>query len=1007
MVQRRSVSLFVLLFFLAIVSNAQLVINEYSVHKGLNDFGQSHDWIEIYNNSVNTIDLSDYYLSDEIDNPQKWNLPNIDLASDELIAICASGLNISEKIDHWESLVLAENLWRYQIGNAEPDTDWKNLDFNDDSWSVGTGGIGYGDNDDNTIIGNVNSIYMRREFQIADLNDLGSMILHADFDDAFVAYLNGIEIARSDNILGDSPPYNASVQFDMEALLYQGLEPFSKSFDEDEVETLLQEGVNVFAVQVHNVSLSSSDLSSNFYLSTAIKSNEYNYFELPSWFTPEIENNYFHSNFKLSLDENIILAHEDGNIVDLVLVDESLEFQISKGRKPNGSNNWCFFNTPSPESSNVNSICYEGFAETPELSSESGWYVNDFTIFAEDNNGTIHYTTNGDIPTTSSLIYSEPILIDSTSIYSFRAFADGNILPSKIVDRIYILDKDNHNLPVLSIYTNEENLWDFNTGIYVSGPNAEFNYPFFGSNFWQPWSRFSRLEFFDENKNKIAEEHLDIEIHGGWSRAEPQKSFRFDFKSEYTGNLEYSIFDSKPELNSFNNFNVRNGGQHVNVDKIQDAIITRASRNLSLDVQAYQPCILYLNGAYWGVYGIREKMDEHYIQSNHDLSDQNLDLLNSFGVLNGSDDQFLLDVGTILNEDVTGPFFYSNFSNLFDIQNYIDYFSVQTYIQNMDWLGINWGANNIKLWREQSANSKWRYMLFDTDAAFGFFGQNIFNNYIEAARNPSFPNAHSLVFNHVLENNQFKCEFANRSADLINTTFEPNNLFETTEVIKSDIENAMQDHIDYWNAPGSIDAWNESINSILNYNFQRINTARNHLQQSLDLNGQFSINLDVFPAGSGSITINSITPLNYPWQGVYFNGCPVEIIAEANEGFEFSHWSENGHLSQADFDQNLIVDFFQNDNFVANFLPALSVEEVAKNGINLFPNPSSGLLKLNVSEGHWHSYRVFSSEASLVMESKIKWGENTIDLTHLSDGVYILEIHGEYGVSFERVVLKK
>jgi len=984
-----------------------LLINEYSAHKGLNDLDQNNDWIEIYNNSTNTLNLSNYYLSDDIDDLQKWNLPNVDLTSNELLAICASGLNISEKPDHWESLVLAENLWRYQIGNAEPDLNWNNLGFNDDSWSEGAGGIGYGDNDDNTVIGNVNAVYLRREFQITDLNDLSNMILHADFDDAFVAYLNGIEIARSENIVGDSPPYNTNVQFDMEALLYQGLEPFSKSFSEDEIENLLQEGTNILAVQVHNISFSSSDLSSNFYLSAAIKSDQYNYFEIPTWFDPEIENNYFHSNFKLSSNESIVISHEDGNIIDLVLADENLKFQISKGRKPNGSNNWCFFNTPSPGSSNTNSICYEGFAQVPELNVESGWYTNNFTISVEDNDNTIHYTTNGDIPTTSSPIYFEPILIDSTSVYSFRAFANGNVLPSKIVDRIYILDKDNHNLPVLSIYTNDENLWDFDTGIYVSGPNAELTYPFFGSNFWQPWSRFSRLEFFDKNKNKIAEEHLDIEIHGGWSRAEPQKSFRFDFKSEYTGSLEHPIFDSKPELNSFNNFNVRNGGQHVNFDKIQDAIITRVSQNLSLDVQAYQPCILYLNGAYWGVYGIREKMDEHYVESNHSLPAENIDLLNSFGVLNGTNDRFLLDVGLVLNEDVTGPFFYSTFSNLFDVQNYIDYFAVQIYIQNMDWLGINWGANNIKLWREQNATAKWRYMLFDTDASFGFFGQNIFNNYIEAARNPSFPNEHSLVFDHGLENNQFKCEFVNRSADLINTVFRPNNLFETTQTIKNEIEGAMQDHINFWNAPNSIVAWNESINSILNYNFQRITTARNHLEQSLDLNGQFIINLDVFPAESGSITINTIEPDNYPWEGVYFNGCPVEIIAEANEGFEFSHWSENGHLSKADFDHNLIIDFFQNDNFTANFLPALSVEERGENDIQIFPNPSSGLLKLNIPKGHWDTYRVFNSEASLVQESKIKLGENTIDLTHLSDGMYILELKGEYGIIFERIVLKK
>ena len=92
---------------------------------------------------------------------------------------------------------------------------------------------------------------------------------------------------------------------------------------------------------------------------------------------------------------------------------------------------------------------------------------------------------------------------------------------------IFIINEQNHNLPVFSIITDEDNLWDWNTGIYVMGPNANVNnYPYFGSNFWEPWSKWSRMEFFDANQNKQFETQFDLEIHGGWSRAEPQKSFK-------------------------------------------------------------------------------------------------------------------------------------------------------------------------------------------------------------------------------------------------------------------------------------------------------------------------------------------------------------------------------------------------------------------------------------------------------------------------------------------------
>ena len=153
-------------------------------------------------------------------------------------------------------------------------------------------------------------------------------------------------------------------------------------------------------------------------------------------------------------------------------------------------------------------------------------------------------------------------------------------------------------------------MWSDESGIYVSGPNPSQDYPYYGSNFWQPWSKFSRIEYFDDNKDKKAEEIIDLEIHGGWSRAEPQKSFRIDLKSKYTGRLEEAIIPAKSHINSYNNFNLRNGGQHTWSDKIQDALISRIAAETNVNYMAYQPCIVYLNGEYWGVYGIREKIDE-------------------------------------------------------------------------------------------------------------------------------------------------------------------------------------------------------------------------------------------------------------------------------------------------------------------------------------------------------------------------------------------------------------
>ena len=171
---------------------------------------------------------------------------------------------------------------------------------------------------------------------------------------------------------------------------------------------------------------------------------------------------------------------------------------------------------------------------------------------------------------------------------------------------------------------------------------------------------------------------FDLEIHGGWSRAEPQKSFRIDAKSKYTGDVEYPLIERKSHITSFNNFNLRNGGQHSLFDRIQDAVMSRLSEGTNIDRMGYQACIVYLNGAYWGLYGIREKFDEHYIESNHGVDKDAVQLLNREGALVGDDSHFLESHQIITGMNASAPNFVSVFNSRFDLDNYIDYFVFET-----------------------------------------------------------------------------------------------------------------------------------------------------------------------------------------------------------------------------------------------------------------------------------------------------------------------------------------
>lgn len=203
------------------------------------------------------------------------------------------GANHAQQVDHWEMSVLNEDLWFYSLGNSSIPPEWKEEGFDIQQWKQGPGGFGYGDGDDNTILANTLSVYVRTEFDIVDTSAIAAYSLLADYDDGFVAYLNGVEIAR--NNLGETgiePSFDDVAFTYHEAGLYQGINP--EHFPIMDF-SLLKNGKNILAIQVHNHDISSSDLSSNFFLALGIKDDSEYYRPPPEW----LESIFFQSSLPI------------------------------------------------------------------------------------------------------------------------------------------------------------------------------------------------------------------------------------------------------------------------------------------------------------------------------------------------------------------------------------------------------------------------------------------------------------------------------------------------------------------------------------------------------------------------------------------------------------------------------------------------------------------------------------------------------------------------------------
>jgi len=228
------------------------------------------------------------------------------------------------QIDHWETVVYESDSWRYLVAQSEPSANWRKFSFNDTAWPQGPGGIGYGDDDDRTVIGACISVYLRIQFTIIDTSKIESAVFHMDYDDAFVAYINEVEIARA-GVSGNPPTYNQPLDSDHEAQMYQGGLPAAFSLDKTKLRKCLGQGENVLAIQVHNTSTASSDLSSRAFLSLGISDATRSYRKTPGWFEEPLD--FSSSNlpiFLITTENGAAIPDEPKITADMKIIDNGV-----------------------------------------------------------------------------------------------------------------------------------------------------------------------------------------------------------------------------------------------------------------------------------------------------------------------------------------------------------------------------------------------------------------------------------------------------------------------------------------------------------------------------------------------------------------------------------------------------------------------------------------------------------------------------------------------------------
>ena len=928
--------IYFLLIFVVITHNLiaqDIVINEIMSSNSnyyIDEFGDSPDWIEIFNNGDQNVDLSKYYLSDKNNIHNKWNLPSIRLEPDSILFITASGRDISTTASSWETIINVGDSWIYRLGNSEPAANWKELGFVPTGWLMGNSGIGYGDDDDETVIIPQNSIYLIKEFDISNVENVSQLLFNIDYDDGFVAYINGQEIARENlGNKGEFIPYNKISDAAHEARLYRKLSLENNYFIGD-FNSILNTGINVLAIQVHNFGINSSDLSAIPLLTIGYKSGGVNSVaDEVIEFLPRL-----HTNFSISNgNEGVYLFDDSGNIIDSVGAIK-LPTNFSYGRVLSDINTWSIFKNPSHGLPNP-LLGYLGQTENPIINLPSGFYETNVNIeiTAQSESVITYYTLDGSEPDTASILFGNQVTLDKTYVLKIKSFRD-KYLPSETITNTYFIN-ENSSLPVISLSTNPNNLWDYNEGIYVLGPNAEAAFPYFNANFWQDWRKHATFQLFDKNKIERVSIEADIKIFGGWSRANAQKSLSvFGINGDI---INYKLFNDH-DLEEFSSIVLRNSGNDWGSTMFRDGFIHSIANPLNFENQAFEPAVMFLNGEYWGIHNIREKINLNYLNSHYSVTKSNIDLLELDGtIIDGNNESYIELKEFISNNNLSFPSNFDVVKKQLDIDSFIDYQLFQIYIANTDWPG-----NNAKFWRDESINGKWRWILFDTDFGFGWdYGKSFNHNTLSFAlqsNGPGWPNPpwSTLFLRKLIENESFKNSFINRFSDLSNSTLKASlvksKLEKSTEKIKSEIPN----HIEKWNQ-FSFTKWESNISKMRIFADLRIVYLDEYFKNQFGLSGKGNIELTISAPNSGKIKINTIVPQNYPWKGSYFIGQSLQLIPKPNPGYTFIGWSGD-IISSKD---TLIIDVNTSQTISANYKlnsnhPQVVINEINYNSSNSF-----------------------------------------------------------------------
>lgn len=432
------------------------------------------------------------------------------------------------------------------------------------------------------------------------------------------------------------------------------------------------------------------------------------------------EKTSLHTSFRLESGKGCtVYLFKGKEIVDSLpeALKKMLAPNIAFGRKEDGSSEWGYQLTPTPNNINCGEVCTRDHILGEPVFSERGRVVAgslNLTLTLSLPEGSpegteIRYTTDGKEPTASSKLYTAPLAIRKTTVIRAKLFCKGWLSPMSSVQS-YISHGRNVTLPVVSIAINNSYLDDSKIGIYANNEGNKRN----------DWRRPMNIEFFftpdaDSDLNQLCE----TRITGGATRSAQLKSMAvYAHKRFGTNRLDYEFFpDQKPGLTDFKSLLLRNAGNDFDYLYMRDAIIQRTmASHVDIDWQAWRPAIVYINGVYKGMLNIRERSNEDYVYTNY-AGLEDIDMIENWGQLKEGDKK---------NFNLFKAFYGKKGHTMAEYEQWMDCTEfINLMIANLYFLNQDFPGNNIMMWRPREEGGRWRWIMKDSDFGLGLYGRDV------------------------------------------------------------------------------------------------------------------------------------------------------------------------------------------------------------------------------------------------------------------------------------------